>query len=45
MPKEPMHFVQLDSCLNQSRGKRMPQVVEMKILDSGFLQRQPEGSP
>ena len=31
-----------DSRLNPSNGKRMPQIVEMKIFDPGFLQRRAE---
>jgi len=31
-----------DSRLNPSSGKRMPQIVEMKIFDPGFLQRRAE---
>jgi len=36
MPEKSLHLVQLDSRLNQSRGERMPQVVEMKIVDPGL---------
>jgi len=45
MPQEPLHFVQLHSSLNQSRGERMPQIVEMKIFDPGFLQGHAESAP
>ena len=44
VPQEPLHLVQFDSRLNQSRREGMPQIVEMKILDPGFLERQPKGT-
>lgn len=42
MPQEPLHFVQFDPRLNQSRREDMPQIMEMKIIAPGFLQRQPK---
>ena len=45
VPEQPLHLVQFHTSLNQSRGKGMPEIVEMKVLDPGLLQRQPERSP
>ena len=44
VPQQPLDLVEVYACLNQSRGEGIPEIVEMKIVDLGFTQRQPEGS-
>ena len=36
VPEQPLDLVEVHACLNQSRGERMPEIVEMKIVDLGL---------
>jgi len=45
MPKQPLDLVYVHTCLNESRGEGMPEIVKVKIFDPGFLQRHTEGAP
>jgi hypothetical protein len=37
VPEQPLHLVQIHASLRESRGEGVPQIVETKIRDLGFL--------
>jgi len=44
MSEQPLYLVHIHTSLNESSGEGMPEIVEMKIVDPGLAQRQPERS-
>ena len=39
MPQQPLHLVQFHTRLHQPRGRRIPEIAEVKILDLALAER------
>jgi hypothetical protein len=45
MSEQSLDFVEVHSCLDESRRKGMPQIMKVEILDLGSFESAIEGSP
>ena len=44
MPQQPLHLIEIYSCLNHPRRKRVAEIMEMQILDLRGLERAVQAS-